>query len=108
MNQDQRAKALLIARKLLFRPVEDPAEVRVVHIFACSVRLNKGSDEGFVITMISRTEHRDNSLGSLFCVVEGYLGEQVVDDMVVDNVVEEVAADEAKVTIDSGQRTVDK
>ena len=37
----------------------------------------------------------------------GYLREKMVDDVGLDDAVEEISADEAKVAIDGGERTLD-
>jgi hypothetical protein len=93
---------------LLPDPVEDTIDFGIVHIVTGSVCLDQGPQKRSIITMISVTQDRDNSIGGLLRLVEGDFREQVVHNMVVNDVMEEVAADEAKVTINSGQSAVNK
>jgi hypothetical protein len=52
--------------------------------------------------------HRLNGLGGLVGIVEGDGADIVVQHVRLDNAVEEVAADEAKLTIDGGSATTDE
>lgn len=49
------------------------------------------------------TEHGLNGLGGLLCMVEWNAAEEVVDHMVVDNLVEEVTANEASCAINCSE-----
>lgn len=90
--------------------------------------------EGAVVAVVEGAEHGADRVGGFFGVVEGdatfweralagirtkresgiqlerdfNLREQVVDDVVVDNVVEEVLANEAEVAVDGGESTLDE
>ena len=52
-------------------------------------------------------QKRADGGGGLLLLVEGDAGEEVVDDVGVDDAVEQVAADPAEVAVDGGQGTFD-
>ncbi len=77
--------------------------------------------------MIEVSEHGLDGIGGLFGMVKGdatrkrseverksqgiatlHIREQVMNDVVLDNAVEEMAANKAKFSVNSGQRTLDK
>lgn len=73
--------------------------------------LPEGGHEGvqetaLLLLVIVNPQQRLNSAGSLLGLVEGDPAEQVVNDMVVDDFVEEVAADEADAPVNGGKGTL--
>lgn len=70
--------------------------------------INQRLEVHFLLKMVLVSQVGDNRVGGLLGVVEGDLGEQVVHNVVVDNLVEEVATNEAKAAVDGGERALDE
>lgn len=63
-------------------------------------------EAALLLLVVVNPQQRLNSAGSLLGLVEGNPAEQVVNDMVVDDFVEEVAADEADAPVNGGKGTL--
>lgn len=55
---------------------------------------------------VLRAQQGENGLGCFLCVVERDFGEQVVDQMIVDDFVEKVSANETQASVDGSQSTL--
>lgn len=63
-------------------------------------------EAALLLLVVVGSQERLDSTGSLLGLVEGDTAEQVVHDMVVDDFVEEVAADEADAPVNGGKGTL--
>lgn len=63
-------------------------------------------ETALLLLVVVSSQERLDSTGSLLGLVEGDTAEQVVHDMVVDDFVEEVAADEADAPVNGGKGTL--
>lgn len=74
------------------------------HVNALAEGHHQGVEEALpLLFVVVFAEQRLNCLGGTLCVVERNATEEVVDDVVVDDFVEEVTADEACGAIDGSQ-----
>jgi hypothetical protein len=83
-------------------PIPLPTNIANMRTLAPSA--HKTAHEPRVIAMVLLAEDRDDRIRRLLGAVEGDAREQVVHDVVVDDVVEEVATDEAKVAVNGAER----
>lgn len=64
--------------------------------------------EGAVVAVVEVAEDGLDGLGGFLGVVEGDAGEQVVDNVELDDAVEQVLADPAKLAVDGGKGALNK
>lgn len=82
--------------------------IRVLNNLAGAKGINQRLEVHALLKTVLVTQERHNGLSSLFSMVEGNAREQVVDDVVVDDLVEKVTANEAKSSVDGGKGTLDE
>lgn len=89
-------------------PVKGTLGIRITDNLAGSKGGGKVLEEGSLFNAIAVAKEGDNGIGSLLRVVERNLGEQVVNDVVVDNLVEEVTSNEAESSVDGAKGSLDE
>lgn len=70
--------------------------------------IGQGLEVHALIEVVLISKERSHGVGSLLSVVERNLGEKVVDDMVVNDLVEQVASNPAEAAVDSAKSTLDE
>lgn len=88
--------------------MENTVRVDIGDNLASGEGVDQRLQEKSLVEVVLVTEVGDNRVGGLLGVVEGDLGEQVVNNVVVDNLVEEVTTDETEATVNGGEGTLDK
>lgn len=82
--------------------------IRVLNNLASAKGINQRLEVHALLKTVLVTQVRHNSLGGLLSMVEGDAREEMVDDVVVNDLVEEVTADESKSSVDGGKGTLDE
>ena len=94
-----------VLRKL---PMQLSIRVRVVNNLAGAEGINQRLQVHALFKAVLIAQVRNNGVGCLLTVVKRNPGEEMVNDMVVNNLVEEMASDETKSSVDGAKRTLDE
>jgi hypothetical protein len=89
-------------------PVQNTVRVDIGDNLTGAEGVDQRLQEKALVKVVLVSEVGDDSIGGLLGVVEGDLGEQVVNNVVVNDLVEEVTTDEAKPAVNGGEGTLDE
>ncbi len=80
----------------------------LAHILTSSISLHKTPQEPTLLLMILIPQHGDNRIRRLLGTIKRNAREQMMHNMVVNNMMKEMATNEPEIPIDSGQRPARK
>lgn len=99
---------LLLGSILGELPVQNTVRVDIGDNLAGGEGVDQRLEEKALVEVVLVSEVGNDRIGGLLSVVEGNLGEQVVNNVVVDDLVEEVTTDEAEAAVNGGEGTLNE
>lgn len=108
LDDGYQSLVLLLGSILGELPVQNTVRVDIGDNLAGGKGVDQRLEEQALVKMVLVSEVGDDGIGGLLSVVEGNLGEQVVNNVVVDDLVEEVTTNEAEAAVNGRERTLDE
>lgn len=108
LDDGYQSLVLLLGSILGELPVQNTVRVDIGDNLAGAEGVDQRLEEKALVKVVLVSEVGDDRIGGLLGVVEGNLGEQVVNNVVVDDLVEEVTTDEAETAVNGREGTLNE